>query len=448
MADPFTDVLQPQKLLPFWILPFSGSLMVIFTYLVFGFDVRFEPEETGWKAQMKKAAGRWFRRVMTGWVAWTLVTDVRMFWALVGDSRSRGDWTWVLGSALVVGVISPNYKAAIAVWSKFTYQAPTVVFKDLGIRPTYAAVFYPKLPLCPCSAAWLRRTKWLYVALLAPYACLDFAFWVVLLLLGFMGTMYAGCMLVLILPVCLFFTVVSLGIFNAFSAFGLAWSGMGAIVLLLWWATWSYLVAFSFCAALPSLIQLRRPRSLEELRALCLFLLSGLREAFRWIRRLLGQAFRCIRRLWEEERPVQEEPVQEEPVQEDPVPYLIALLRRNTDLHGSFTVAAHLDLNQAEPDPEQFGSWAAQKKSGFIERSLLSLARLILVQISVLFFARTWLAMGACGDGTWFSRDCVTATMTERSLEGYFGHLLQTLQHALRSADMFGHAVVAIWNLL
>mmetsp|Transcript_110974 Transcript_110974/g.192146 ORF Transcript_110974/g.192146 Transcript_110974/m.192146 type:complete len:365 (+) Transcript_110974:1650-2744(+) len=67
---------------------------------------------------------------------------------------------------MVIWVTSPNYKAAVALWSLLQNANPAILF---GIEPNYTSIPLTQVPLIPCGPSWMPSLQWIYAILLLPY---------------------------------------------------------------------------------------------------------------------------------------------------------------------------------------------------------------------------------------------------------------------------------------
>lgn len=170
--DPaFVISLHLEKLMPYYLISASGSVAVLVSTAVLGFDI---------KLTAAKLSSSMFER------AWASTKKVlRLFGSLILILLAINSWRSDLiamrtanvsgfgegfYAMCVVHATSSNLKSALAVWTAIGVQSPASVF---SVKPKYAyfpeCIVQGKIPVLPCGANWLELLKWCYLMILFPY---------------------------------------------------------------------------------------------------------------------------------------------------------------------------------------------------------------------------------------------------------------------------------------
>eukprot|EP00928_Gymnodinium_smaydae_P034706 TRINITY_DN24534_c0_g3_i1.p1 TRINITY_DN24534_c0_g3~~TRINITY_DN24534_c0_g3_i1.p1 ORF type:complete len:536 (-),score=51.30 TRINITY_DN24534_c0_g3_i1:139-1746(-) len=173
VTDVFADLIHPQNLQPFWMIPLCNSIKVVVMFALVGFDLPFRPKTPfQWSPKtivmhLIKTAPLVFLAV-NGWSH-----DMKYAWSILAEKIPFG-----IRCLLFVDlwVMSSNYASALAIWSSLMIQSPAAA---LRLTPTYRAwrqTGAMKLPVSPFATMWLRPLKWLYAIVLLPYALPRYVF--------------------------------------------------------------------------------------------------------------------------------------------------------------------------------------------------------------------------------------------------------------------------------
>lgn len=158
-----TRLVKPLTAMPFWFMAPSFMGKILFTALVFGFDIRFKmPKgEADKRRVLLKKTGALSMRIL--FILMALNSwhhDIRRLMNMQPSTFYEG-----LLIGMVIWAGSPNLAAAASVCTSVTMFNPMRLFR--GLRPKYAHIH--GYPLLPCTASWLPFPKHVYVMVLMPY---------------------------------------------------------------------------------------------------------------------------------------------------------------------------------------------------------------------------------------------------------------------------------------
>eukprot|EP00931_Biecheleriopsis_adriatica_P095587 TRINITY_DN69179_c0_g1_i1.p1 TRINITY_DN69179_c0_g1~~TRINITY_DN69179_c0_g1_i1.p1 ORF type:complete len:493 (-),score=81.21 TRINITY_DN69179_c0_g1_i1:222-1700(-) len=161
--DFFSKIVKPDRLQPFYMMPFFFALKLMFTLLAFGFSLSFKKSvpDDGLFGTLKSGAGG---VASLAFIAMAL-NGYRTDYIVATSYFSQIEGFWMkCGVFLVVWVTSSNYAATKAIWNSILLDNPGNL---LELEPRYPALV--KVPLSPFGANWLSPLKWTYAMILLPY---------------------------------------------------------------------------------------------------------------------------------------------------------------------------------------------------------------------------------------------------------------------------------------
>jgi len=175
MRDPFSELLRPETMQPIYLLPVSNGIKQLFTFFVFGFDLKFQPKKGTWKTKVAKFVVSSI--VKMGFIALainSMIHDYHRFRRR--DDLTETNYNEVL-TLMAVWCTSPNFGAGLGVWGQLRIQSPGAVFREDIEFARYRHLWTPsasnyhdvRFPICPGGARWLSIMKQLYALVLLPY---------------------------------------------------------------------------------------------------------------------------------------------------------------------------------------------------------------------------------------------------------------------------------------
>jgi len=188
--DKVFDQIEGAEFLPPWLLvPFLLLAKQMFTFLVFGFDMRFKPEDdpTGLWWYLTVLPKDFLRAIFQLFSCALVVNGYRSDWveyqeavAMLDAAIPENGISSLERVALFIEVISTsgNFTAAAIVFvatleQKHASGTPTYFSLPAGLDTFVLAPFrFSVFPWIPCSAHWMPTVKHLYMYLLLPYTIL------------------------------------------------------------------------------------------------------------------------------------------------------------------------------------------------------------------------------------------------------------------------------------
>lgn len=175
LRDPFSELLRPETMQPIYLLPISNGIKQLFTFFVFGFDLKFQPKKGTWKTKVMKFIVSSFVKV--GFIALavnSMIQDYHRFRRR--DDLTETNYNEIL-TLMAVWCTSPNFGAGLGVWGQLRIQSPGAVFREDIEFARYRHLWVPRalhyhqirFPICPGGARWLSVMKQLYALVLLPY---------------------------------------------------------------------------------------------------------------------------------------------------------------------------------------------------------------------------------------------------------------------------------------
>eukprot|EP00435_Cladocopium_sp_Y103_P075295 s29_g56.t1 len=188
LRDPFSELLRPETMQPIYLLPISNGVKQLFTFFVFGFDLKFQPKKGTWRTKVMKFIVSSFVKV--GFITLainSMIHDYHRFRRR--DDLTETNYNEILTLMAAAGLAkrmqlvcrnsgtSPNFGAGLGVWGQLRIQSPGAVFREDIEFARYRHLWVPsalqyrqiRFPICPAGARWLSIMKQLYALVLLPY---------------------------------------------------------------------------------------------------------------------------------------------------------------------------------------------------------------------------------------------------------------------------------------
>ncbi|CAJ1396281.1 unnamed protein product [Effrenium voratum] len=174
LRDPFSDLLQPETMQPIYLLPVMNGLKQLFTFFVFGFDVKFKPKDSSKMTKILKLIVS--SVVKVAFIAFAINAMHQDFerFGRRHQVEEGSKYNEVL-TLMAVWCTSPNFAAGLGLWGQLSIQSPGAVFKDDIEDANYRTLWSPfgykhiKFPLCLAGSSWLAVMKQIYALVLLPY---------------------------------------------------------------------------------------------------------------------------------------------------------------------------------------------------------------------------------------------------------------------------------------
>ncbi|CAK9053135.1 unnamed protein product [Durusdinium trenchii] len=175
LRDPFSELLRPETMQPIYLLPVSNGFKQLFTFFVFGFDLKFQPKKGTAKSKVVKfIISSFVKMAMIGLAINSIIHDVQRFQRREDINETNYNDLLTL---MAVWCTSPNFAAGLGLWGQLRIQSPGAVFRDdietaryrhLCI-PSQSSYYDVRFPIFPGRARWLSVMKQLYALVLLPY---------------------------------------------------------------------------------------------------------------------------------------------------------------------------------------------------------------------------------------------------------------------------------------